>query len=162
MNKIYKIIKKCLLCGKLFERYICSHGKYCSLSHAYLYRTLIGYLRTKMEMDKLSISTKAWLAGFWEGEGNLTIRPNYRNYNLSISQNEKKVIYFIKRLIPSGVVYTRKCKNTMMTTFILHGIGSSLAFIESILPYVHSKKRTRIINNFLNNTKIKGFKKHVK
>lgn len=161
MSNTYKTVKKCLLCGCTFESYTCSHGKYCSLSHAYLHRTVLGYMATKSEMRRLSVPIKAWLAGFWEGEGNLSIRPKYRNYNLSIAQNEKRVIYFIKKLVPSGTVYTHKCKNTIMTQFMLHGIGSSLAFIESILPYVHSKKRIKTINEFLTKVNIKGFKQYV-
>ena len=162
MNSKYKILKKCLLCNKTFESYISSNNKYCSLSHAYLHRTIIGYRITKLEMRKLSNINLAWIAGFWEGEGTLTIRKKYRNFNISVAQNEKKVIRFIKKLIPSGSIYTHTCKKTIMTSFMLHGIGASLAFIKYILPYIHSQKRKKSIIRFINIAKLKGFKKYVK
>ena len=157
----YEEYRNCLLCSKKFRTYKRMSRKYCNLTHSYIHRTVKSYLITKKEILKLNKTTLSWLSGFWEGEGYLTLRHGYRNYNLSISQNEKNVINYIKQIIPSGKVLTYKVKNTIMTCFTLHGIGAALAFVEGIYPYIHTNKRKKTIEKFLKIVKHKGFKKYV-
>jgi len=160
-NNSLKKIYKCLLCGHKFRTYKSSNRKYCKLEHSYIHRSLLGYIKTKKIMMKLSKNFICWLTGFWEGEGCISNRPGYRNFNCSIAQNEYYVIHKIKQQIPIGHIYRHLSCKTIMYHFVLNGIGASVAFIETILPYVKSLKRKKQIKRLFQESRIYNFKKYI-
>jgi len=152
----------CKLCDKKFMAYKSNKQIFCCLSHAYLYKTMKSYNKTISELKLLNVKELSWLTGFFEGEGCLIKHKTHRQYQLSIAQNELKVVNYINRLIPSGKTYKSKTGNTVMYSFVLHGIGSVYAFIKTIKDYTHTDKRKNSIISFLKDTKLKDINKYVK
>ena len=152
------MIKKCLLCDKLFE--IDNNiQKYCCVSHAYAYRAKIKYLKTKKRLSYISKDFMIWFTGFWEGEGCLISTNKW--YNLTISQKDKGIMQLIQNTFRFG--QAKKYSNSQSNhTWNLYSCGEILALIESIQPYIKLIHRKKQITKFKNSKRVKGFIKYVK
>jgi len=162
-RQVDKINIKCLTCGKEFKDYKSYYYKYCSLECAYLYRSIPQYKKFKKYLNTVSDKFLIWFTGFWEGEGCITLRPNKRRYNISVSQNDKNIMITIQKYLKTGKIYISKEKVSkyLHYHFIISNLGETLALCERILPFIKIKKRKREILEVINFNKSKKIRQYV-
>jgi len=156
-----KIKKYCLVCEKEFISYKSSNRKYCKLECAYLSRSLKNYKTMKIKLNKLNIPFKAWLVGFWEGEGYIFKRPNNRNYSLHISQNDLSVFKQIKNKLKTGSI-----RHAILPSGNIHyhyhvaNLGDTLALAEGFIKFVKIPRRKRQLIKVINFKHSKQIRKY--
>lgn len=147
----YKEKIKCVTCKRIFEDYKSSHTRFCSLECAYLYRPIPKYKQFKKHLKTVSKSFLLWFTGFWEGEGNISIRPNVRSITIQVSQNDKNIIELIRKSLQTGKIYSSRLKSGKKHYhFIIANLGESLALAETLIKYVKIVKRKRELKTILN------------
>ena len=91
----------------------------------------------------------AWIAGFWEGEGNVS--PRYRQFSknpeitISITQKDPSALNYVKKLLKTGNVYKYRNNEFTCHKFIITKTAISKLFIKKIIPYIKSNHRIRQI-----------------
>lgn len=95
-------------------------------------------------MSVASPSSLAYVAGFVDGEGCLTISSN-GSVVLSIVNTSSKVLHFVKETLGLGVVQDRAQKtNKRQYVFRAYGENCMMA-LELLLPYLIEKKPQAVL-----------------
>ena len=118
-----------------------------------------------MDINMLSASDAAYLAGLIDGEGTVTLTRKHKNENrqlaISIANTEKQLLDFCFNTIGAGKI-TRKRKNqdhhTASFTYAIYN-RQALSLLEQVLPYLRSYKSKRaklILDNYVSLTPRNG------
>ena len=92
-----------------------------------------------------------WFTGFYEGEGSIAIRPNERTYSISISQNDKNIIFMIKNYFKTGKIsFTKLPSGKLHYHLIISNLGETLALAETLQPFIKIHKRKKELETVIN------------
>jgi hypothetical protein len=124
---------------------------------------LVSYKRLKRQyqtysskLETISKDFIIWFTGFWEGEGSLCVRDDYRM--LSVTQKELYVLERIQKIFQTGTIVKNSIpnKNSWYEYEITH-TGQILAVLILMLPHIKSLHRIVQIRKFYNYRYIKNF-----
>ena len=118
-----------------------------------------------MDVKKLSAEDAAYLAGFIDGEGTVTLSRKHKNENrqlaITISNTERQILEFCLEVIGAGkITGKRTCKvhHTPSFTYAIYN-RQALAVLEQITPYLRSFKVKRaklVLENYITLTPRNG------
>lgn len=96
-----------------------------------------------------------WLAGFVDGEGQITILQTARDTGvmLSISNTNEEVIHYIQQRLKVGSVFGRTSTKTNHKQVFYYSVThlKAVLIIENIMPYLRVKyRRAQIALDFQN------------
>ena len=95
----------------------------------------------KIKADKKL--TRAFIAGFFDAEGNVALQKNKMTCQISIAQKQKGILEEISRALEEDTIPTKFIKS-LNHCWCLYGNKASLApFLEKI-PFIHPKKREKL------------------
>ncbi len=83
----------------------------------------------------------AWLAGFIDGEGSITVQSGRRQLRISIPQNDIRPLQRIYDIVQKGSIYK---KGKVAYQYMLCGNVQVEDLIEKIWPYLSEPKREQI------------------
>jgi len=111
-----------------------------------------------MDVKILSAVDAAYLAGFIDGEGTITLSRKHKNENrqlaVTISNTERQILEFSLLAIGAGKITrkrTTKVHHTPSFTYAIYN-RQALALLEQIEPYLRSYKVKRaklILENYI-------------
>jgi hypothetical protein len=152
------MIRNCLLCGTSFSAYKSSPQKFCTLLHAYIYRSKIAYIQTNIKLQKVPKNFLLWFVGFWEGEGCITFRDRW--WCLTVSQKDYSIMKLIKKIFRFGKA--KKHSNSKGNyTWNIYSKGEILAVVESIEKYIKLQHRKEQIAKFKKSKQIRELLQYV-
>lgn len=113
----------------------------------------------------ISNINNAYLAGFIDGEGTITLSRRNKGKNrqlaITISNNELKILEWIKSLTNVGTIVSKKIyskKHNQSYTYHVFN-RQALSLIKQLIPHLKSYKKKRaefILSNYLNVTPRNG------
>lgn len=107
------------------------------------------YLKSKLKIDHLSETDKAYLAGIIDGEGCIHIGEKITSNVIRVLNTDENLIIWISEIFNSNIrirypkpddIYNRKIY--FFTQLLRH--NDMLEFLKLILPYLHIKKELAI------------------
>ncbi len=102
-----------------------------------------------MDVNILSASDAAYLAGLIDGEGTITLTRKHKNENrqlaITIANTEKQLLDFCLNTIGVGKITRKRTEKNHHTASFTYAIYNrqALSLIEQILPYLRSYKANR-------------------
>ena len=118
-----------------------------------------------MEVKILSAVDAAYLAGFIDGEGTITLSRKHRNENrqlaITISNTERQILEFCLKAIGAGKITNKRTTKSHHTPSFTYAIYNrqALTLLEQIEPYLRSYKVKRaklILENYITLTPRNG------
>ncbi len=118
-----------------------------------------------MEVNTLSAVDAAYLAGFIDGEGTVTLTRKHKNENrqlaITISNTERQILEFSLKIIGAGKITNKRTSKPHHTPSFTYAIYNrqALILLEQIEPYLHSYKVKRaklILENYITLTPRNG------
>lgn len=111
-----------------------------------------------MDIKSLSAVDAAYLAGFIDGEGTITLTRKHKNENrqlaITISNTERQILEFCLNAIGAGKITNKKTTKSHHTPSFTYAIYNrqALTVLEQIVPYLRSYKVKRahiILENYI-------------
>ena len=102
-----------------------------------------------MDIKSLSAVDAAYLAGFIDGEGTITLTRKHKNENrqlaITISNTERQILEFCLNAIGAGKITNKKTTKSHHTPSFTYAIYNrqALTVLEQIVPYLRSYKVKR-------------------
>jgi hypothetical protein len=102
-----------------------------------------------MEVKLLSAVDAAYLAGFIDGEGTITLSRKHKNENrqlaVTISNTERQILEFCLDVIGAGKITNKRTSKSHHTPSFTYAIYNrqALAILGQIEPYLRSYKVKR-------------------
>ena len=118
-----------------------------------------------MDVNILSASDAAYLAGLIDGEGTITLTRKHKNENrqlaITIANTENELLDFCLNTIGVGKITRKRTEKNHHTASFTYAIYNrqALSLIEQILPYLRSYKAKRakiILNDYISLTPRNG------
>ena len=101
------------------------------------------------KVQSLSPTDTAYIAGFIDGEGTITLSRKHRGENrqlvISISNTEREILDYIKQVVGAGKITNKKIYHDNHTPSMTYAITNrqALDLLEQIFPYLRSYKSER-------------------
>lgn len=111
-----------------------------------------------MDVKLLSAVDAAYLAGFIDGEGTVTLTRKHKNENrqlaVTISNTERQILEFCLKAIGAGKITNKRTTKSHHTPSFTYAIYNrqALALLKQIEPYLRSYKVKRarlILENYI-------------
>ena len=111
-----------------------------------------------MDVKQLSAIDAAYLAGFIDGEGTITLSRKHKNENrqlaITISNTERQILEFCLKAIGAGKITNKRTTKSHHTPSFTYAIYNrqALKILEQIEPYLRSYKVKRaqlILENYI-------------
>ena len=118
-----------------------------------------------MDVKQLSIVDAAYLAGFIDGEGTITLSRKHKNENrqlaITISNTERQILEFCLKAIGAGKITNKRITKSHHTPSFTYAIYNrqALTVLKQIEPYLRSYKVRRaqlILENYISLTPRNG------
>jgi len=111
-----------------------------------------------MDVKRLSAVDAAYLAGFIDGEGTVTLTKKHKNENrqlaVTISNTERQILEFSLEVIGAGKITNKRTSQPHHSPSFTYAIYNrqALGLLEQIKPYLRSYKLKRaklILDNYI-------------
>lgn len=111
-----------------------------------------------MDVNILSAVDAAYLAGFIDGEGTVTLTRKHKNENrqlaITISNTERQILEFCLKVIGAGKITNKRVSEAHHTPSFTYAIYNrqALSLLKQIEPYLRSYKVKRaqlILANYI-------------
>lgn len=101
------------------------------------------------QVNKLSHTDAAYIAGLVDGEGTVTLTRRHRNENrqlsVTISSTERQMLEFVRNALAAGKITNKSTVNRKHSPSYTYSIANrqALALLSQALPWLRSYKRAR-------------------